>query len=384
MAATVLTSRDRVWTPIEANSDQTVNEQSVAKANQARDAFVSELRSVVTNRHLVVLAGLGTTLYLNSTEHRVAPTMADLWSTISDFADFDEVLEIVRHDPTSNDVEELLSRCQTYLLLNSEDDTVRQFVADSEQTVVTNCRFVGPETDLRVHEDFLRRLARRSAKLDRLSVFTTNYDLCFETAASRASFICVDGFSHSSQQRFDGTLFSYDFVRRGEEIGSTDFVPNVFRLHKLHGSVDWQRSGPDVIRRASAEEPLIIYPRSTKFESSYKQPFFDLMSRFQHEIRQPDTTILVLGSGLQDNHVAEPVWSAVRSNTSLRLVIVGPELQNTASSMVNSARSLVENGDSRILMLESTFEYFVPLIPDLVQTTEQEQHERRLAQLDQA
>ena len=48
----------------------------------------------------------------------------------------------------------------------------------------------------------------------------------------------------------------------------------------------WGKSGDNIIQGDSFEQPLIIYPSSTKYESSYEQPYFEIMSRFQQALRK--------------------------------------------------------------------------------------------------
>ena len=108
---------------------------------------------------------------------------------------------------------------------------------------VRNCvRFLDVEDEVDLHADFLRRLVRRSTRKLRTKVFTTNYDLCFEYAARKGRYVIVDGFSHTTPQVFDSLYFSYDIVKRESSPDSHDFIPNVFHLYKLHGSVDWTRN----------------------------------------------------------------------------------------------------------------------------------------------
>ena len=209
-----------------------------------RDRLQRLLAEVLLSENLLILAGLGTTLCLNRNgAPQVAPTMSDLWSTAAgkSGAAFEPLKARVGYSPApeSDNIEALLSRCQLYQEL-TPDVAVKQFIEDTEALIVAKCRFVNDATDLRVHEAFLRRVARRSTRQPRTKIFTTNYDLCFETAASRTRFVVVDGFSHTQPQEFDGSYFGFDFVRREQDRDAPDYIPNVFHLHKMHGSVDWE------------------------------------------------------------------------------------------------------------------------------------------------
>ena len=110
-----------------------------------------------------------------------------------------------------------------------------------------------------MHEAFLRRIARRPARLPRTQLYTTNYDLAFETAASRTGFAVIDGFSHTAPQRFDSGYFDVDLALRDRQraASAVEWMPNVLQLLKLHGSVelaaDPRRGDPHAGTRRAAD-----------------------------------------------------------------------------------------------------------------------------------
>ncbi len=261
-------------------------------------------------------------------------------------------------------------------------EEVNAFITATEALIVSRCRFVSPTTERTTNKAFLRKVARRSTRLPRTKVFTTNYDLSFETAGSHARFTIVDGFSHTQLQEFDGNYFTYDLVRREPDREIPDYIPNVFHLHKIHGSVDWELRDDQVIKTTDASKPLIIYPRHSKFEASYNQPFIEMMSRFQLALRQPNTGLFVLGSGFNDTHIWQPLLAAVRSNVSLKAVVVDPALPQSTKPPVTEIKKLIAAGDSRLVLIAGGFEAFVPVLPDLVVATEEERHRERLRSKD--
>jgi hypothetical protein len=312
-------------------------------------------------------------------EKSLCPSMTELWKTAQEKVGdkFQEVLKKVHYESGDN-IEELLSRCQMSEILLS-DKAIKDFVETTEKAVVEKCRFLKSDTNLEMHETFLRRIARRSTKLERAKIFTTNYDTCFEQAARNTGFIFVDGFSHTLPQEFDSSYFDYDLVKRSEYKETPDYIPNVFHLYKLHGSVDWeQKNNNRVFRNPETSKPLLIYPRNTKFETSYKPPFIDLMGRFQSCLRKPSTSLLVIGCGFNDNHIAQPILSALRSNTEMKMMVVGSDLKKPDNPAIKIMTQLIQNGDPRICLLKTEFEKFVPWIPDIVATTEEEKYRARI------
>jgi hypothetical protein len=338
----------------------------------------TRLKQLLGAERLLVLAGLGTSRCV--TAPQPAPTMHDLWerakSCVGD-ARWGAALEAAGwREEYANDIELLLSRSQMILALRGEDGDIQSFVADCEAEIVSACRFVVAGTDLSTHEAFLRRVARRPARLPRVQLYTTNYDLAFETAASRTGFAVIDGFSHVAPQRFDGGYFDVDFAIRDRERAASiiDWMPNVLQLLKLHGSVDWEGTEQGIVRARGPDRPLIVYPRATKFEASYQQPFLEFMARFQAALRQPDLGLLIVGSGLNDRHIVEPLMAAVRSNTRLALAVVAPHLADSGNTAIDRFIDYTSKGDRRITLVEGTFEDLVEVLPELVPETEVEQH----------
>ena len=90
-----------------------------------------------------------------------------------------------------------------------------------------------------------------------------------------------------------------------------------------HGSLTWERTEQGRVQQVdSTESPLIVYPASDKYESSYEQPYFEMMSRFQQALRRENTLLIVLGFGFKDKHIQNVILEAVNQNPSFQLVVV--------------------------------------------------------------
>jgi hypothetical protein len=374
------------WSPIIISKPDGDEAQ---KAKVCHDAALKQITDVLLSENLVVLTGLGASRCVKDKDGKqAAPTMGDLWEAAKKKADknFDPIKAKVRYvTPSYGDsIEVLLSHCLMSEKLQP-DKMVEGFIADTEKLIVEMCGFVDRAANLHVHETFLRQVGRRSTRLPRLRLFTTNYDLCFERAASNCRFIVTDGFSHLHPSEFDGTYFGYDLVRRDNNRETPDFIPNVFHLYKLHGSLDWGNDSGRISKSSKPAKPLIIYPRENKFALSYDQPFLEMMSRFQSALRAPNTGLLVIGFGFNDPHLAQPILAAIQSNVQLKSLIVSPSLQEATDSKNNKYNEvlghisrLISERDWRLGMLGCSFEDFVPLLPDLVAATEDEEHQARL------
>jgi hypothetical protein len=308
------------WTDTQASAGDPT---AVEEAKRAKQQLESILSSILLSENLIILTGLGTSLCIKDpANNSIAPTMSDLWKLVEKATkDFDTILNNVHHPKEGaggwkQDIEMLLSRCQMSLELQ-DNAVIRAFVAAAEDIIVKSCSFLGHlpvGSGLPIHESFLRKIARRPTRLQRAKLFTTNYDLCFETAAGAAGFVIIDGFSHTNPHEFDGIHFGYDIVRRDPDSEVPSYISNVIQLLKLHGSVDWDRTANgQVLRSPNPKKPVIIYPRNGKFESSYSQPYFEMMSRFQAALRLSNTGLLIVGFGFNDSHLVGPLNSTLRS-----------------------------------------------------------------------
>jgi hypothetical protein len=358
---------------------QGASDSQQAEAQSTGEELGNRLQAILGSERLIILSGLGTSLCVrDSSGNRPAPDMAGLWTALSELDGFSEACSITATSIEQHDIETFLSRVHFALELNNEEG-LRSFLKDAEQAILERCRFVNDDTDLRAHELFLRKVARRPTRLPRVQLYTTNYDLVWERAAARAGFHLVDGFGLTYPFRFEGGAFDIDFVRRrpGER---PVFEPNVLQLLKLHGSVDWTSRDGEVIRDPDPDAPVLIYPAETKFELSYKRPYLECMARFQMALRDPAVAVIVLGFGFNDEHIAGPVRAAVRSNVGLRLLIVDPAAETSSNATFEFVRQMIELGDARLTMIASGLEAFVRLLPEMTAEGEREAHEQRLDQ----
>lgn len=363
------------WIELNTNGNGQEESKEPQKAKAAAKLHFTEMLQA---KNLIVLAGLGSSLYIDD-----APKMSDLWKAVSEIESFDNIKgnDKVKYNPDHGEenVEEFLSKCHLYNTLHDGD--IKDFIKEAEKIIAEKCDFVKSSSNLEHHETFLRRIARRSTKLERTKIFTINYDLCFEKAAQDIDFVVIDGFSYNSPRQFGSNYFNYDFVKRSENIETPQFIPNVFHLYKLHGSINWTRKNGQIKQTSKRDNPLLIYPRSTKYETSYKPPFLEMMGHFQSSLRKGSLALLVIGFGFNDEHITQPLLSALRSNIDLKIMIVDPSIKESDNKTKKEICKLQNSGDSRIALLEAKFEQFSELMPDLSAASEEEKHRQRIKEL---
>ncbi|MEP2532697.1 SIR2 family protein [Shimia sp.] len=406
------------WDGEKENPDDPSKKPKAGCKDQVEEALLAALHST----NVVVLLGSGASFSAKNEGGPNAPGMWHLWQAVKNKcgeAAFNDITNsVIGHVPAEGDenIEALLSLCKMSIELlevRAEKDDVfpdrarlehlKEFAATAEREILAQVGFVRSDTELPAHTGFLRKFARRSPEKPRVKLFTTNYDLCIETAGLRLGVVLIDGFSHSAEQRFNRDHFDHDIVRRAASSAKADYLDGVFHLYKLHGSVDWRRKSDEVvIRSADApgenRKPVLIYPRSSKYQEAFDSPYLDMFAALQAALREPDTTLIVSGFGFADDHISAPIWSAIETNLSLRLVLcdrgfIEPQkLFDEEAQEINldlggqrryqsKIARLVQQGDTRITMLNGRFEDLADALPMISGKTDRQLLQDRLEKL---
>lgn len=334
-----------------------------SEVNDATEAaWLDAARALMNSTHLVVLAGSGCSYGLKG-RGKDAPMMADLLALVKGLPGYTEVTRLHPDLATIDDVEELLSAVQAAASLASTPGPEADLLRDSTAAIRAACDFVDSSTNLLSHEMLIRKLANRDSRQERLTLFTTNYDLAFESALGNSRVMAIDGFGYGSTARFSGTNFQQDIVLRGAR-GELELAPNVVRLLKLHGSVDWDERPEGIYRSPSPANPVLIYPSANKYRQSYRQPYLEAMARLQACLRQPETSLITVGFGFNDDHVTQPIVDALMGEPTLRLLVVAPDVLTSSGPAFTRLRDAATAGDNRIGLLATTLSNFARLIPD--------------------
>ncbi|HEJ7240913.1 TPA: SIR2 family protein [Serratia marcescens] len=286
-------------------------------------------------------------------------------------------------------IEHFLSNCEAFLAFH-EDNEVLDFLNEVKSIILNKCRsFLEDGTsDISSYVNLLQKMGRRRVRDPRLKVFTTNYDLTFETAASELGMMVVDGLSYTGIRRFDGKYFNYDVVHRDEN--EHEFIEGVFNLFKLHGSVSWIRRDGQIYENntPSATNACLIYPAKGKYQQAFIQPHLELLSRLLDFLRKKNNCLVISGFGFNDDHLSEPIYSAIKSNPSMRLIVVdfkcATHINNNGENGSSKYWSLLKElslSGYDIHFLNASFKDFVNLIPNLRALTPAEQLAKAIKQV---
>lgn len=362
------------WQEIETDSE---GQEIKSACDQNKKALNELLLSSMQMQNIVVLTGSGTSL-----GDAGGPSMSDLWKSCTkedeDYtATAKEASDKVKYDISAAakvNIEEFLTRCEAFLQINEDNEKVNEFIEYCKSKILNSCNFDTTENSLDGHKTFIHRLSRRRVRDSRLKVFTTNYDTCFEKAAGQQGVVVIDGFSFTKPRLYDLRFFDFDIVRRNLSVDSTsNYLEGVFQLYKLHGSINWERTETGRIeeKKATAKGACMIFPAKGKYQQSYIQPHLELMARYLSALRELNTCLLVCGFGFNDEHLSEPLVSAIKTNPYLKVIIADNSAEKNieengsgASDYWNRLKDLSSKGED-IWFIQASFQDFANLIPDL-------------------
>lgn len=359
------------WRALVAENADEKDQQE--KARKAKDELKNVLLASLQMQHLVVLAGSG------CSQSAGGPSMQDLWNSAvgeGPTVGAKATAGKVNHSLEDQNIEAFLSRVEAFLQVDG-NEAVSEFLNSSKQVILDRCSAFLDADKLGAHKVFLHRLSRRRVRDQRLQVFTTNYDLCFERAAAELGGVALDGFSFTGPRRYDPRFFGYDIIRRprsGDDLGH--YLEGVFLLYKLHGSVNWARGEEGTIYekdKPTPAEACLIYPARGKYQQSFVQPHLESMAQYLAAVREPNTCLLAVGFGFNDDHLAEPLLAAAQSNPHLRLIIVDKEAHARAKETTDNRfwKAFAELGrrGEDVWFIKASFGDFAQMVPDLKSLT---------------
>jgi hypothetical protein len=221
----------------------------------------------------------------------------------------DQKAHIGADDLSLHDLQELHGKILRWIA-----DTIRwgyiQLVGENPERIGTR---EGSLVSIDAHLQFVSALFHRNQAglIDRRSAvrfFTINYDTLLEDALSLSSLSHWDGFA--------GGAVAYRSYRYGQDVPETAYRAHIV---KLHGSIDWHLSDDDRLYRIregdnypKSSSPVLIYPQSTKYLATQRDPFSSQFDLFRRALASPTENVLsICGYSFGDEHINQEIELAL-------------------------------------------------------------------------
>lgn len=220
----------------------------------------------------------------------------------------------------------------TNILLNRYNNNDLQKKVKSTQNNYTNLIFTIEKILIKRRTGLLPR---------RANIFTTNYDLFIENAATyRQNLILNDGFTHRKSIFNDFIYDPKSFYRSIHTTGNfynySVELPTI-NLIKLHGSLSWCKEGDDIYYKIPPIKPVsfkdskekedwvnqhaLVLPRKEKFkETVLENIYYDLLRTYSNELDKEGTLLIAFGFSFDDEHIELLTKKALRNSTLILLI----------------------------------------------------------------
>lgn len=178
---------------------------------------------------------------------------------------------------------------------------------------------------IEVHWKFIQSVHRpsrpgRAVAVRPVDYLLLNYDTLIESALALQKLPYADGMNGGNSAWWDLATF--------------DSAGLSARVIKLHGSIDWsEMSGEPLPRRIDKnlklptgnEQKVLIWPASTKYRETQRDPYAQLSSLARHALRPPSgtqTVLTVCGYSFSDSHINIEIERALRESGGELTVVV--------------------------------------------------------------
>ncbi|MCX5782109.1 MAG: SIR2 family protein [Elusimicrobia bacterium] len=185
-------------------------------------------------------------------------------------------------------------------------DMLRDALAAIKETIA-EC-LDSKELEIDTHRQFVTAVHHilRSGKTEStvpVDYFVLNYDTLIEDALALECFSYVDGFTGGATGWWDTDTFKKH--------------DSIARVLKVHGSIDWcqlendlvprrLRSGGKTCYKIVPKNKVMIWPASTKYQETQKDPFAQILSIMRQSMRpelHSEVVLTICGYRFNDSHI---------------------------------------------------------------------------------
>lgn len=209
--------------------------------------------------------------------------------------------------------------------LGGIDYTAKQLKDAVDEIKAAIAEVIDVSVSMDVHWKFIQAVHRpsrpgRMTAARPVDYLILNYDTLIESALALQKLRYADGMNGGNSAWWDMATFEADGLSA--------------RVIKLHGSIDWsEMSGDPLPRRidkkltlpAGNDQKVLIWPASTKYRETQRDPYAQLSSLARRALRPPpgtQTVLTVCGYSFGDSHINIEIERALRESGGELTVVV--------------------------------------------------------------
>ena len=194
-------------------------------------------------------------------------------------------------------------------------DSIRKLIVD----VISQVK----NPNLEWHISFLKGLKKlMQHRNESVWIFTTNYDLLFELAASIVKIPIFNGFEGIAKRFFDIERIELTYGKIKSNRTFEQFNEPHIKLIKLHGSTSWFKDGDNIFESFFTEkvgDRCMILPKRTKVIETLESPYEKLFRYASSVIGKQCKFIVSCGYSFRDEHINDILFSSKLRENSIRV-----------------------------------------------------------------
>lgn len=256
----------------------------------------------------------------------------------------------------------VLEGADSYIYVEEIKNKLEEYQNYIKHFILNRIKESDDETVLSIYEDFYKSLRilkeQSSRKNQSFNVFSTNYDMLNEIAMENIGTHYYSGFYGLVNRKFNIAYYDSKFVDSYNVKNSNYIIDdNHINLYKLHGSISWINKNNELFEidpyQVENSSPEIIYPSVSKFNNTNLIAYYSaLMRELSNKICKPDTSLIVCGTSLKDEHINKIIENALLINSFTMIVFcygkeqieeIKEKYKNFSNVLVYSENATLEN-----------------------------------------
>lgn len=184
------------------------------------------------------------------------------------------------------------------------------------------------EKTIKLYSKFYKKIFNmRDVNKNKLSIFTTNYDLFNEIGLENNDITYTTGFNQNIIPNFDISQFKHRKVDT-QSLYKDKWQParKEANIYKIHGSINWvEKDEKLIIDNNSDSENVIIYPTMMKHAQTRQSPYSELFRELTNCLQRPNSSLVVIGYGFSDEHINTLIFENLKNDDFILIIFTDEE-----------------------------------------------------------